>query len=63
MHWENLQMWKKMDWFLLLRYLNQQDIEVFSNLIDRLQVQVNDESKNIFYDSRKSINKYLQVYS
>jgi hypothetical protein len=63
MHWENLQMWKKMDWFLLLRYLNQQDIEVFSNLIDRLQVQVNDESKNIFYNSRKSINKYLQVYS
>jgi hypothetical protein len=54
----------KMDEFLLLMYLIQQDIEVFLNLIDLIQVQVNDESRNIYLliqINRSQI--YLQGYS
>jgi hypothetical protein len=47
MHLEMLMMLMKMAEFLLLMYLIQQDIEVFWNLIDLIQVQVNGESKNI----------------
>ncbi len=47
MHLEMLMMLMKMAEFLLLMYLIQQDIEVFWNLIDLIQVQVNGESENI----------------